>query len=569
MKLFSRIVLLAVLAVALRAWAQNDDALPALVEVLKSADDAQLQLDVLKGLSEGLKGRRGVKAPAGWDEVSAKLAKSGNAQIRELTQQLSLVFGSAGAMGELRRQLLDAKAPVAARVGALESLLAARDAELPGALRQLLGDAAMRGAALRGLVYRSLTATEKRDALATLSSRVSFARALANAFAEGGVPARDLPADLARQLRGFQNAEINAALDKHWGAARESSADKQKEMTRYKAMIAAKTGRAEDLSRGRLVFVKTCGQCHALYGLGGKVGPDITGSNRADLDYLLHNILDPNAEIPNDYRTWNLETKDERSISGVLTRQDAQTVTLATPGETLTVSRADIRSLRQSELSMMPEGLLQALADDEVRDLVAYLRGKSQAPLPATPETAGLFFNGKDLSFWDGDAALWRVENGEIIGTSGGLRRNEFLRSQLLLGDFRLVTKVKLVPDAGNSGIQFRSEVLPDGSMRGCQADVGVGWWGKLYEEHARGLLWKESGEAHVKRNDWNTYEVLAVGSKIRTAINGHLCVDLDDAKVARSGVVGLQLHSGGAFEVRFREFELELNPKFELKTVR
>lgn len=133
------------------------------------------------------------------------------------------------------------------------------------------------------------------------------------------------------------------------------------------------------------LFAKTCGQCHQLYGVGGKVGPDITGSNRADLDYLLHNILDPNAEIPNDYRTWNLDTKDDRSISGVLLRQDAQGVTLATPGETLTVARTDIRSLRQSELSMMPEGLLQALANDEVRDLVAYLRGKAQVPLPPGP----------------------------------------------------------------------------------------------------------------------------------------------------------------------------------------
>ena len=115
---------------------------------------------------------------------------------------------------------------------------------------------------------------------------------------------------------------------------------------------------------------------------GGKVGPDITGSNRADLDYLLHNILDPNAEIPNDYRTWNLDTKDDRSISGVMARQDATTVTIVTPSESLTIARSDIARLKQSELSMMPEGLLQALPEDEVRNLIAYLRGKEQVPLP-------------------------------------------------------------------------------------------------------------------------------------------------------------------------------------------
>ena len=393
--------LLAALLVAclfpLSARAQTDDALPVLVEVLKSADDAQLQLDILKGLSEGLKGRRGVKAPPGWDDVAAKLGKSSSAPIRELTQQLSLVFGSAGATTALRAQLLDAKAPVAARTAALESLLAARDFALPAMLRQLLGDTALRSAALRGLatfdeaetppailaLYPKLSAEEKRDALGTLCARANFGRALMAAIAAGTVLAKDLPADLVRQLRGFNVAEINTALDRHWGAARASSADKVAELARYQALIVAQSHRPDDPQRGRALFAKTCGQCHQLYGVGGKVGPDITGSNRADLDYLLHNILDPNAEIPNDYRTWNLDTKDDRSISGVLLRQDAQGVTLATPGETLTVAHADIRSLRQSELSMMPEGLLQSLTNEEVRDLVAYLRGKAQVALPA------------------------------------------------------------------------------------------------------------------------------------------------------------------------------------------
>ncbi len=383
----------------LSARAQTDDALPALVEVLKSADDVQLQLDILKGLSEGLKGRRGVKAPPGWEEVAAKLGQSSSAPIRELTQQLSLVFGSAGATTALRAQLLDTKAPIATRTAALDALLAARDSALAATLRQLLGDAALRGAALRGLatfdeaatppailaLYPKLSAAEKRDALGTLCARANFGRALMAAIAGGTVPAKDLPADLVRQLRGFSVAEINTALDRHWGAARASTADKVAELARYQVLIAAKSQRPDDPRSGRALFAKTCGQCHQLYGVGGKVGPDITGSNRADLDYLLHNILDPNAEIPNDYRTWNLDTKDDRSISGVLLRQDVQGVTLATPGETLTVARADIRSLRQSELSMMPEGLLQALTNEEVRDLVAYLRGKAQVPLPAGP----------------------------------------------------------------------------------------------------------------------------------------------------------------------------------------
>ena len=376
--------------------AQSDDALPILVQVLASTDDAQVQLDILKGMGDGLKGRRGVKAPAGWDALATKLGQSSNAQVKELVQQLSLVFGSASALADMRKQLLDAKASTAQRLAALEALVAAKDASLAEPLRQLLKESALRSAALRGLatyddpktppaileLLPTLDSAEKRDAFGTLSARVSFARTLVGALAAGKFPAKDLPADLVRQLRNYQQADLNAALDQHWGAARESTADKKAEMERYKALL-AKAGRLqEDLGKGRGVFAKTCGQCHMLYGVGGKVGPDITGSNRSDLDYLLHNSLDPNAEIPNDYRTWNLDTKDDRSVSGILARQDATAVTLVTPNETLTVARTDIARLKQSELSMMPEGLLQALPEDEVRNLIAYLRGKGQVPLP-------------------------------------------------------------------------------------------------------------------------------------------------------------------------------------------
>src|SRR5207244_4320267 len=141
------------------------------------------------------------------------------------------------------------------------------------------------------------------------------------------------------------------------------------------------------------------------------------------------------------------------------------------------------------------------------------------------------------LTSWDGDPSLWTVENGEIVGKTAGISHNEFLRSQLLVGDFRLTLKVKLVPNEANSGIQFRSETLPDGEIKGPQADIGAGWWGKLYEENGRGLIWDKSGEDHVKPGQWNTYEIMAVGSKIRTFINGKLSVDLDDPPGPRRGI--------------------------------
>ena len=562
-------------------WAQADDALPALVQVLAQTDDPQFQLDVLKGMAEGLKGKRGVTMPAGWEDLSTKLSRSANPEIRALVQGLSLTFGSSSALAALRQQLMDAKADPAARRRALDSLLAAKDPELALPLRQLLADPALRAGALRGLaayddaatpaailgVYPSLTGVEKRDALNTLVARAAFAKAMLVALGRKTISSHDLTADIVHQLRNLKDPEINQQVGKLWGVARDSEGEKLKEIARYKTLLQA--GPAGDPSRGRALFARTCQQCHTLFDTGGKVGPDITGSNRSDLDYILQNVLDPNAVIPNDYRTSTLETKDDRIITGIVTRQDDNAVTVVTANETLLISRSEVKSLQQGEISMMPEGLLQALSDAEVRDLVSYLNSPGQVPMQSSPDNLATFFNGKDLSGWEGDFDLWKVENGEIVGKTSGLKRNEWLSGPLLLGDFRLIVQVKLTPNAGNSGIQLRSQRLPDGEVKGYQADVGAGWWGKLYEEHGRGLIWKQSGEDHVKPEQWNIYEVLAVGSRIRTAINGHRCVDLDDPAGARQGVVAFQLHAGGPFEVRYKDLQLELNPKPELSTVR
>jgi hypothetical protein len=108
--------------------------------------------------------------------------------------------------------------------------------------------------------------------------------------------------------------------------------------------------------------------------------------------------------------------------------------------------------------------------------------------------------------------------------------------------------------------------------MSGPQADAGKGWWGKLYGEnfHNKVIGENKSGEDVVlKPEQWNVYEVVAVGTRVKTAMNGHLCVDVDIPDIAQSGMFGLQIHAGGPTEVRFKDFDLELNPKFELKTVK
>jgi hypothetical protein len=179
-------------------------------------------------------------------------------------------------------------------------------------------------------------------------------------------------------------------------------------------------------------------------------------------------------------------------------------------------------------------------------------------------------YDGKGIEAWQGDRALWRFEDGVIIG--GGdkpVPRNEFLWAPGEVHDFYLAVDVKLEPNTGNGGIQFRSKKADEhGQALGYQADVGQGYWGTLYHEHGRGQLdATDRAEAAVKPGDWNHYEILAVGPAMWLAINGKLgaaCLDLKDT-AERSGAIALQIHSGPPQTVQYKVVKLVNNPAIAL----
>ena len=550
-------------------------ALATLVDALGKADQSAVRRTMLVGINEALKGRRSVDRPDAWPDVFAGLRKDADPEVRSQATALALTFGDASALAAFRGVVADPRAEVDLRREALAALLKAKDAGLVPTLQSLVAEPALRGQALRALasfddpktaevilkVYPTLAPAERRDALNTLAARANYARALLSAVGEKRVPPADLSADLIRQLRNHKDSEVDASIGRVWGTARETPSDRIKLIAETKAKLLAKPAQAPDVNLGRSVFAKVCQQCHVLFGTGGNVGPELTGSNRADLDYLLANVFDPSALIGKDYLAHVVATRDGRVLTGIIRSEDQDAITLVTANETLTIPRPEVEERKPSEASMMPEGLWATLDDHETRSLVAYLASPTQVPMLATLENIKGLFNGRDLSGWDGDPKLWKVEGGEIIGKTAGLSHNAFLRSDLSLADFRLTVQVKLVKNEGNSGIQFRSEPLPNGEVKGYQADVGVGWWGKVYEENGRGLLWKDSGEAFVKPGEWNTYEIVCTGSKVRSSINGKPCAVLDDPSGAKRGIIAFQLHSGGPTEVRFKDLNVELDP--------
>jgi hypothetical protein len=175
-------------------------------------------------------------------------------------------------------------------------------------------------------------------------------------------------------------------------------------------------------------------------------------------------------------------------------------------------------------------------------------------------------FDGKTLNGWKGDPRLWKVVDGVIVGSTEGvsLTKNTFLIYEpAKFSNFILRAEVKLRNH--NSGIQFRSEELPEYVVRGYQADMAEGnWWGGVYEEKGtRGVMvngWKGKAETVVRNNDWNEVEIRCEGPKIAIRINGLLTAELtDDVKL--SGIIAFQLHAGPPMEARFRNIRIKTLP--------
>lgn len=378
----------------------NDDAegLNAVLELVASVDDAGLQYDLLKGTSEALQGRKRMTAPAAWKVAGPKLLASTDARVLQLAQELAVLFGDPRAVESIRKTLLNAKNPAEQRRHALHTLLERRVTGVDADALRLLDDQALRSDAIRALAsyahadtaeailtrYGRLTPSERNDAVNTLASRPDWALALLDAIGRGDVPSSDLPAFTARQLGKFGDKAIDLKLRQVWGTIRETSQQKAALVEHYKKLLTHDSLLKANAGLGRVVYNRICGQCHKLYGEGGTIGPDLTGSNRKNIDYLLENLLDPSALIARDYKLTTIVTVDGRLLSGIVRRENERVVVLQTVNETIALERSEIDALEPSPQSMMPEGILDRLSPEELQGLVAYLVSSEQVSLPAS-----------------------------------------------------------------------------------------------------------------------------------------------------------------------------------------
>jgi putative membrane-bound dehydrogenase-like protein len=369
-------------------------ALNGLVGVLAKSSDPQAHGDIVRGMMAALNGRRDLPPPEQWGDVSRRLRQHPSREVREQVLRLALVFGDGAVLDELQARTVDTRAEPAARVQALEALIQTRRPELINLLQKALQDPILRLTAIKGLAahdnpetprlilenYSKLSPEEKIEAISTLSSRSAYAVALLQAVQEGRVPRRDVTPFSARQIQAYKDPAVQAHLGV-LGSVREISGNKAEQIERYKKVLTpALVGQANP-GRGRAIFQRVCASCHTLFGEGGKLAPELTGSQRSNLDYILENVVDPNSVVWDRYKATYFETSDDRLISGVVLAENESTVTIQTQTGAITLPRTEIVARRTSELSMMPEGLFELLEQQEIADLVAYLQSPKQVPM--------------------------------------------------------------------------------------------------------------------------------------------------------------------------------------------
>jgi putative heme-binding domain-containing protein len=321
-----------------------------------------------------------------------------------------------------------------------------------------------------------------------------------------------------------------------------------------KSMLRKPPQSPPDLALGRTLFVKNCQECHTIFGAGGKVGPDLANSKRDDLDFLLTSIINPSAVIEKPYQTTLILTTSGVVYNGIVKQQSEHSVLLMLPNKPIEIPREEIETMRESKISLMPTDLLKPLSEHEVRSLVAYLQGKKQTALIATPDNAPYFiFYEQNLSNWQVLVHNWTARDGEIatMAVPGG-KPGQAVSLLHIPGDFHFT--VRLRPAESSAGAVILSDAaapLPRGPRIEFAAGRPLTFTG-----------FKTDGERPelppLVKDDWNRVEVIATGGRIHVRLNDAEAFNaLDDPPVRRA--IALEGSPNEQNVVRFRNLDLRV----------
>ncbi len=254
----------------------------------------------------------------------------------------------------------------------VQKLIASRRLVVPA----LLAAGGIKNAKLAELVlqqYPAFNDAERTAAIDFLISHRAGAQRLLAAIETKVIPASEVSAQQARQIVAFDDAALSERLELLWGNVRPSPVERLKRIYSWEQKLTPLVLKQADIVNGRALFNQTCGSCHKLFGDGNTIGPDLTGANRRNLHYLLSNVIDPSASVPADFRLAIVLTADGRVVTGMVTDRSQTGLTIRTTGESLRIADDDTVEFKLLKTSMMPDGLLDKLSDEQVRDLIAWL----------------------------------------------------------------------------------------------------------------------------------------------------------------------------------------------------
>ncbi|MEM9018575.1 MAG: c-type cytochrome, partial [Verrucomicrobiota bacterium] len=322
-----------------------------------------------------------------------------NPQVASVLSRLGTRFRDPDYFPKWRATARNAKAKPADRIEALELLAIGRDPELGNLAREALSVPPLRSAAISALrqapgketanalvaILPDLDLKLRNEAINLLGTRPEMALVLLEAVDAKEVAPSLVSPVMLDQFERFENEELTALIDKNWmrGGAGVDLEQLHAAIEDWKKKLTPKMISQADVSKGRQAYMMTCGTCHQLFGEGIAMGPDLTGSNRADLGYILENVLAPNAVVSKEYMLNIFTMKDGSTLSGMIASETPEFVKLSMPGGTETdVKKSEIANRQEMEQSLMPAGLFDALPIDQVAALVKYLASPSQVPMP-------------------------------------------------------------------------------------------------------------------------------------------------------------------------------------------
>ena len=383
-------------AIARRLTADDDGgALAALLAAVADGGIPDLD-DCLAGLAAGWRGRRHVTAPDEWADLRTAVAAvplddPRREAIADEAARLDALFGDRRGVDRLAATAQDRGLTAERRAAALDALVDARAGAATAIARQSLAEPELAPAAIRALLVagdaadaarlveacRALDGPPRDAALAALASRAPWATRLIDAVEQGTLPRTLLTPLVARQITGLGDKALRARLGP-LVAGRPVSPDAHQhdapaDIDAWRRRLDPDRLATADPAAGREVWRRQCAACHRMHGEGGLLGPDLTGSGRRDLDYLLANIVTPSATVSPDYRMKQVVVADGRVLSGIVVRRTAETLLLRTQTGEETIPLDDVEEVIDGGVSLMPEGILERLDETEVRDLFRFL----------------------------------------------------------------------------------------------------------------------------------------------------------------------------------------------------